>query len=247
MASRDEKLRRRSLAQAAQEQAEARRRPIFETRLGKDPWSECLHELDHIVVSFLRKYEERVKRFHKVFPEAKCLLERGTMLREPACLQAVTTAERALGVPLPVSYRQFLAASNGLVLPRYCQFVPVQELVPYARADPEGLEVLLSSWEDVPEPSDEEYKRAYEDPKSDSPIRAGHAASSIALNGPVPLGRVETKEFGWILLVPQEQTGPEECEIWEHGSWHNRRYLTFESYFTAARAHVAESLEWIAS
>ena len=174
------------------------------------------------------------------------LLEAGTMLRAPASDDELGEAERRLGVSLSQTHREFFLASNGLTLQAYCQFQTMQELKQYPEADPLGAELLEEYFDEVNGPSDSEYF-TYEDPGTSYEIRAEYARSAIALNGAVPESHVASKEFGWILLVREVRFDDGEYEIWEHGSWHNRRYKSFGAYFESARTAVVESLDLLSN
>ncbi len=230
------------MAQAAETAGEEARRPRFATRVGIDPWSEVLRELDGVVLEVVESRAERIKRFRVLYPEAYMLLEAGTMLKPPATADELGEAERRLGLSLARPHREFFLTSNGLTLPAYCLFQPLQELRSYPEADPLGAELLEWYFEEVDSPSDSEYF-SYDDPGTNDEIRAEYARSAVALNGAVPESHVASKEFGWILLVREVRFDDGEYEIWEHGSWHNRRYRTFGAYFESARQAIVESLD----
>lgn len=237
MSSRDEKQRRRALAQAA----EKAREPSFDTKPGIDSWVDVLAELDEIVMPAIRSHGEKLRKFPGLFQEASLLLSSGSMLQNPASTTEIAATETRLGLPLPPSYVNFLHASNGLLLPAYCKLASVSELCSYPKADSVGAELLEEHFGEIDEPSDEKYFNYTQ--HDDFCFRAKYARSAIALNAPIPGGVVAAKEFGWVLLVTEVSFDSGEYEIWEHGSWHNRRYRSFAEYFLRARQSIVESID----
>jgi hypothetical protein len=242
MTSNSEKHRRRALVQARQAQIarETRKAHAFKTRVGIDPWSSVLGELDLRVMESVRKSEARINRYKKLYPGALELLACGSMLRPGASSADLEALESRFEFPLPSQYKDFLRASNGLLLPQYCKFGSTTEVEAYEAVDPLGANALDEYWEDVEEPTDKEYFR-YGRNQHPLCIRAAYARKSLALNRPVTDNSGIGQGFGWVLLVREVRFETGEHEVWNYDSWGSKRHEGFASYFTAARKVIDES------
>ena len=242
MTSNSEKHRRRALVKAKESllAREARKALAFKTRVGIDSWFNVLEELDLRVMTSVRRSEEHILRFKKLYPGAIELLACGTMLRPGASCLEVQMLEARLGLTLPPEYKGFLKASNGLLLPQYCKFASTDEIGTYEEADPLGADALDNYLEDVGEPADKEYKR-YGGKQDPLCIRAGYARRSLALNRPVTDKSGIGQGFGWVLLVREIKFESGEYEVWNYDPWGSKRYEGFAAYFKAARKLIDES------
>jgi hypothetical protein len=242
MTSNSEKHRRRALVKAKEAQLvrEARKALAFKTRVGVDSWFNVLEELDLRVMASVRRSEEHILRFKKLYPGAIELLACGTMLRPGASSVEIQMLEARLGLTLPRGYVEFLRASNGLLLPQYCKFASTDEIITYEEADPLGADALDDYLEDVEEPRDEEYKR-YGGKQDPLCIRAAYARKSLALNCPVTEQSGIGQDFGWVLLVHEIKFESGEYEVWNYDPWASKRYEGFAAYFKVARKMIDES------
>jgi hypothetical protein len=170
-------------------------------------------------VRFLaRKWDERVlrevSRFDTLVPE---IVERGTVLRDPATEEQVAQAEKRLGIRLPTSYRAFLLVSNGahassLGAERIYGgradrhgLVPVENVAYAAEADADTVEM----WTRI-EREDEE---ALGVKRSDDPPASRHwreATRFARLQDGLLLSR--PSETNRLVLVPRP--GVDEWELW---------------------------------
>jgi hypothetical protein len=237
MASNTEKQRRRALAQAA-ERAKA---PRFETTVGDDEWPCVLEELDRLILPSLTRCKQRIEKYTQVFREASFVLEAGTLLEPSAPEEEVLAAEAAWGLPLPPSYRSFLKVSNGLRLPAFGRLAPVNHVRPFPSAAPAEYRALLEALSGSTDCQDDEYFN-YGKAQDSFAIRPRYAASALTITGPVPGGHLQSKEFGWGLLVREVTFDGGEHEVWEYDAWGSRRYRSFFEYFSALRVSIVESL-----
>ncbi|MCB1608896.1 MAG: hypothetical protein KDI71_18185 [Xanthomonadales bacterium] len=98
--NREQQRRRRERARAAMSQLEARRMPLLTTVAGVDPWSRVLGELDRVILDVLRFKEKALERHKSVYAGAWAVLNRGTMLRDPASGTEIEALETRLELDL---------------------------------------------------------------------------------------------------------------------------------------------------
>lgn len=248
MTSRSEKKARQSKVKAAMDVRAATGRPAFETRLGTDSWEAVLGELDRLILNRLRSGDSKLRRYGAAYPAAIAVLEKGTMLREPASADELKGLEAKFEIRLPASYRGFLEASNGLSLPMDGQFVAAHSVLLYKTADPIGaalMEELEDGFEgDFQEPTDAEYFD-YSDPQRTCLIRPRYIRTALALNGPDGENLDVGKGIGWALLVRDLRFDDGEYEIWQQAFEHHCRFPSFAAYFSCIRRSIVGSLDWL--
>lgn len=110
-------------------------------------WSAFLHEWDRDALDLLRQVPTG-----ELGPLGEQVIDRGTILRDPAPEDDIRRAEERLGSKLPPSVRDFYRASNGMAVFWFdaepAQVWPVARLVPAREADPEfvSMNVLEKRW-----------------------------------------------------------------------------------------------------
>jgi hypothetical protein len=115
------------------------------TQAPSEPLAAAIGQYDRDVVERLRRLPDS-----QLTPEEKAALARGTTLYEPASAKDLDALAARIGKPLPPSYREFLATTNGmmfegalnqLTMRRAAAVVPLTE-----REYP-----LLRSWRAIPD------------------------------------------------------------------------------------------------
>ncbi len=100
-----------------------------------------LHALDREVMAVLE-----VKSTAKLVPEEEAALKRGTTLKPAATLDDIRALERRMGRRLPPSYRDFLAATNGMVFEgalNVVEMLAAKDVVPLTAGSYPGLDAWL--------------------------------------------------------------------------------------------------------
>lgn len=123
------------------------------------PWKKVLREFSERIEDAGIGPDELVSALEYGEPTSKILLrraKRGSVLNTPCSLKELAALEARLGTPLPPSYRDFLLASNGLIVPDLVSLLPAGQVNWLAALDRHNL---IEAWNKTSdgEASDEEY------------------------------------------------------------------------------------------
>jgi hypothetical protein len=184
-----------------------------------------------LVSAWDERLRRDVSRFDLLAPEA---IESGTLLRAPATEEDIAEAERRLRVRLPPSYRAFLLTSNGAWASslgpetqrwgRTCRhgFVPVQEIVPVAEADPFLLEIWTT-------------EAVFTDPHRDRPP-VGDEPSDVRYYVPLHDALLISRPIDAFRDVLVPRADRDEWELWVFHKEGAGAYGSFASFLRAELA-----------
>jgi hypothetical protein len=148
-----------------------------------------------------------------MFGEIEASLREEAWLGFPAASEEeVASAESRIGAPLPASYRGFLGYTNGWrrLDATIERLLPAHEIARFIERDREAVLAWTEGAEldQTPTVPDEVYF-TYGAQQDVASLRVEYLSTSILVG----------EGDAYVLLIPEVQTAPEECEAWVLASW----------------------------
>ncbi|MDY6899785.1 MAG: SMI1/KNR4 family protein [Cyanobacteriota bacterium] len=166
-----------------------------------EDWHNFLYKWDTRIFDSLDNAHEN--NYKDWFPE---VLERQSCLNQGATEKEINTLEEKLNTKLPLSYKNFLRASNGFtILDEYCELYGTDEIKWFVEENRESAEI----WDDGYDVSDEEYF-LYGQHQECGSIRGRYMKTAL---------QISSAEDGYVyLLNPQIIDSRNEWEAWDFGT-----------------------------
>jgi len=173
------------------------------------PWGPVLKDFEARLAEEGVDTDELLAALASASPDSPALAQRAALgqLRAAPCPAAELAAlEARLGTGLPPSYREFLLAANGLVVPDTVSLLPAAQVAWLKDVDPE----TIAAWSDThdDEASDEQYA-TYGPDQDCVHMRTRHLRTALRIS--------TTLDGDVFLLIPEVRFGAE-WEAWFLGS-----------------------------
>lgn len=169
--------------------------------LSVDDWKNLLEKWNKAIFNNLD--EEHTGNYEFQYPN---ILDRKCCLRMGATEEEVSELEERLGKKLPLSYRNFLFASNGfMILNEYCELYGTDQIKWFVEENRDWAE----AWDNGNDVEDERYFQ-YGDHQDCCWIRGRYMKTAL---------QISSSEDGYVyLLNPQVIDSRKEWEAWNFGS-----------------------------